>query len=133
MCRDINDVEAAVVAYKVGRCRLPVSKPELKARLVSALKLRCDESLSNVAFKLNVRRYNKALGIRAYIAPMLGDDLQPCSNYIPLARDAAGRNAQAAGCDCGAMCGGGMFRTAQVEPVRCRLPRHPYAFLTLVS
>mgnify|MGYP002809549998 CR=1 FL=1 len=37
MCRDINDVEAAVVAYKVGRCRLPVSKPELKARLISTL------------------------------------------------------------------------------------------------
>lgn len=57
----------------------------------------------------------KALGIRAYIAPMLGDDLEGYSNYIPLARDAEGRNAaaKAKGCDCGAMCNGGFFRTSK--------------------
>jgi hypothetical protein len=42
----------------VGRCRLTVSKPELKSRLVSVrLKLKCNELLSNFAFKLNLRRY----------------------------------------------------------------------------
>ena len=73
LCRDIDDVAAAVAAYK-------------------------------------------ALGIRAYIAPMLGDDLEGYSNYIPLARDAEGRNAAAKAkgiCDCGAMCNGGMFRTSK--------------------
>jgi hypothetical protein len=35
-----------------GRCRLTVSKPELKARLlVQRLKLECDEPLSDFAFK----------------------------------------------------------------------------------
>lgn len=54
----------------------------------------------------------RALGVRAFIAPMLGDDLEGYSNYIPLARDAKGRNdAAGPGCDCGAMCAGGKFRT----------------------
>jgi hypothetical protein len=44
---------------KVGRCRLTVSKPELKGRLVQRLKLNCDEPLSNVAFNFNMRRYTK--------------------------------------------------------------------------
>jgi hypothetical protein len=30
-------VQVDVTVYKVGWCRLPVSKPELKARLVSAI------------------------------------------------------------------------------------------------
>ena len=36
-----------------------VSKPVLKALLVSALKLKCDEPLSSVAFKFKLRRYTK--------------------------------------------------------------------------
>ena len=45
---------------------LTALKPELKARLVSdyaylRLKLKCDEPLSNVAFKFNVRRYRPVL------------------------------------------------------------------------
>jgi len=46
-------------ALKVGRCRLTVSKPELKARLVSALDTKSGEPLSNVAFNFNLRRYSK--------------------------------------------------------------------------
>jgi len=52
----------------VGRCRLSVSKPVLKARLVSArawfqrLKRNCDEQLSKVAFNFKVRRYTMAAG-----------------------------------------------------------------------
>lgn len=56
----------------------------------------------------------KALGIRAFIAPMLGDDAVLHSNYIPLANDAEGRN-HAAACKklcCGAMGKDGAFRTA---------------------
>jgi hypothetical protein len=47
------------VPLEVGRCRLPVSKPELIARLVSyqRLKLRCHVPLSIVAFNINLRRY----------------------------------------------------------------------------
>ena len=43
-----------------GRCRLTVSKPELKARAwFQRLKLKCDdEPLSNVACNCDVRRYN---------------------------------------------------------------------------
>ena len=44
----------------MGRSRLTVSKPVLKARpvsVISALKLKCDEPLSNVAFNFNLRRY----------------------------------------------------------------------------
>jgi len=40
---------------------LPVSKPALKARLVSAIRVqgKCDEPLSNVALNVNVRCYTK--------------------------------------------------------------------------
>ena len=49
----------------------------------------------------------KAVGIRAFISPMLGDDARPYENYIPLAPDADARNAAqrrpgCAGCPCGA-------------------------------
>eukprot|EP00756_Hemistasia_phaeocysticola_P032150 Hpha_TRINITY_DN16394_c1_g8::TRINITY_DN16394_c1_g8_i1::g.58927::m.58927 len=49
----------------------------------------------------------RALGIRAFIAPMLNDDAEMYSNYIPLATDAAERNRR--GC-CGGMAEGGRFR-----------------------
>lgn len=57
----------------------------------------------------------KALGIRAFIAPMLNDDAVFYSNYIPRARDAEGRNAAIAegGCPCCAMGKDGVFRTAK--------------------
>lgn len=58
----------------------------------------------------------KAMGIRAFIAPMLGDDAKMYENYIPLAGDASERNgaACAAGCpDCGAMGPNGSFRTTK--------------------
>ena len=48
--------------HEVGRCRFTVSEPELKARpvsAISALKLKCNEPLSNVAFNFNLRRYNE--------------------------------------------------------------------------
>jgi hypothetical protein len=42
----------------VGRCRLPVSKPEWKVCLVSAIETKSDEQLSNFAFNCNLRRYS---------------------------------------------------------------------------
>jgi guanine deaminase len=64
----------------------------------------------------------QALGIRAFIAPMLGDDLVPASNYIPLVHDAEGRNAKCATnkCNCHAMDANGSFRTqpGPYDPIR---------------
>ena len=59
----------------------------------------------------------KALGIRAFIAPMLGDDAAMYENYIPLAPDAHARNAK---CDedgtcCKAMGPRGRYRTRAGE------------------
>ena len=51
----------------------------------------------------------RALGIRAFVAPMLGDDVIPASNYIPLVHDAAQRNAACPNCK--AMGKDGAFRT----------------------
>jgi hypothetical protein len=42
----------------VGRSRLSVSEPVLKAPMVSALEAEYDETLSNFAFKFNLGRYN---------------------------------------------------------------------------
>jgi len=44
---------------KVGRCRLTVSKPVLKAPWYHLLKLEYDEPLSNFALKFNLRRFSK--------------------------------------------------------------------------
>lgn len=60
----------------------------------------------------------KALGIRAFLAPMLNDDAVMYHNYIPLAHDAEQRNdakrranpAEWQRCGCGAMGEGGAFR-----------------------
>jgi hypothetical protein len=61
--------EVRLIQASVGRCRLRVSKPVLKARAVSALekrlKLKCDESLSNVAFNFNLHHYTSAPPPRA--------------------------------------------------------------------
>ena len=50
-------------SIKVGRCRLTVSNPQLKARQDGArnqhLNLKNNEPLSNIAFNFNVRRYIK--------------------------------------------------------------------------
>lgn len=60
-----------------------------------------------------VRAY-KALGMRAFVAPMLGDDAVLWENFIPLVPDGAARNAK---CKC---CGGlgknGSFRTQPAAP-----------------
>jgi len=48
------------MAAKVGQFKLTGSKPVLKAPMVSALDTINDESLSNLAFKFNLRRYTKA-------------------------------------------------------------------------
>ncbi|EKX47229.1 hypothetical protein GUITHDRAFT_107140 [Guillardia theta CCMP2712] len=55
----------------------------------------------------------KALGIRAFIAPMLGDDADMYSNYIPTVPDAAERNGKMRedGSCCRGMRGDGSFRT----------------------
>jgi len=45
------------VPFKVGRCRLAVSQPVWKARMVSALKLQYDETLLNFAFNFNLSGY----------------------------------------------------------------------------
>jgi hypothetical protein len=49
--------ERAAEAVLVGRCRLTVSKPVLKAPIVQRLKLQYDEPLSNFAFNFNLCRY----------------------------------------------------------------------------
>ena len=46
---------------KVGRCKLTVSKPVLKAPVVQRLKLEYAEPLSNFAFNFNLRRYSKGV------------------------------------------------------------------------
>jgi len=60
-----------------------------------------------------VRAY-KALGMRAFVAPMLGDDAVLWENFIPLVPDGAARNAK---CSC---CGGlgknGSFRAQPAAP-----------------
>jgi len=57
MCQ--RQIKMMIDDYEVGRCRLTVSKPELKARLLSALEAtKYDEPLSNFAFNFNLRRYN---------------------------------------------------------------------------
>ena len=54
----------------------------------------------------------KALGIRAFVAPMLGDDAVPFSNYVPLVHDAQERNhQQPSGCSCGGLAANGYLRT----------------------
>ena len=45
--------------YKVGRCRLSISKPVLKALMVSEHEIKCDALHSNFALIFNLRRYNK--------------------------------------------------------------------------
>jgi cytosine/adenosine deaminase-related metal-dependent hydrolase len=72
----------------------------------------------------------KALGIRAYIAPMLNDDKEMYGNYIPLVHDASKRNA-CLDCACsgrevflpdGGMAQDGSFRTApgDYDPVKTK-------------
>jgi len=55
---------------KVGRCRLTVSKPVLEAPRFQRLKAQYDETLSNLAFEFNLRRYNKEKAKKC--------DTQPC-------------------------------------------------------
>uniref|UniRef100_A0A7S4ET46 Amidohydrolase-related domain-containing protein n=1 Tax=Chrysotila carterae TaxID=13221 RepID=A0A7S4ET46_CHRCT len=55
----------------------------------------------------------KALGVRAFLAPMLNDDAVMYQNYIPLVNDGEARNAHArnTGCACCGMGPEGAFRT----------------------
>ena len=55
-----NGIASDDGARKVGRCRLTVSKPELKAPWYHRLKLEYDEPLSNFPFNFDLRRYTKA-------------------------------------------------------------------------
>lgn len=52
------------------------------------------------------------LGLRVFLAPMLNDDAVLGENYVPLASDAAARNARAAGRAPGGLGYGGVLRTA---------------------
>jgi len=45
----------------VGRCRLTLSKPALKAPGTNRLKLKCDKLLSRFGFNVNMRRYTAVL------------------------------------------------------------------------
>ena len=64
----------------------------------------------------------RALGIRAFVAPMLNDDRLPYSNFVPKTPDAAARNATADGVDQGAWGEGGSFRTSDAgsDPEKTR-------------
>ena len=46
-----------VIDVKVGRCRLTVSNLSRKRTWFQRLKVKCDEPLSNLAFKFNLRHY----------------------------------------------------------------------------
>jgi hypothetical protein len=91
----------------VGRCRLTVSNPVLKAPMVSVLQLPCDEALSNFAFTFNLRRYTMGSNLAGAAVPV--DRLQDCVNVIlsyqnpPSFRNTAG---------------------GWVGPCRCCSPRH---------
>jgi len=62
-CPQPYDVVGATATAKVGRCRLPVSKPEFKACLVSALKIKGDEPLSNFALNISLCHYTKVYAL----------------------------------------------------------------------
>lgn len=60
----------------------------------------------------------KALGVRAFIAPMVSDDAEMYHNYVPLCASAEARNAECGCAGCGGLGPGGALRT---EPC----PRDP--------
>jgi len=47
-------------AVSVGRCRLPLSHPSCKRPGSERSKLKCDDQISNSAFKFNLRRYTSS-------------------------------------------------------------------------
>jgi hypothetical protein len=53
-------VKAAAVSRVVGRCRLPVSNPEIKARLVSALETKMWCTAFKRCFQCHLCRYSVA-------------------------------------------------------------------------
>jgi len=59
----------------VGRCRLTLSNPVLKALWCQRLKLNCYVPLSNVAFDCNLRRY---ITVARFVNQML---LRPSLHY----------------------------------------------------
>jgi len=73
---------------EVGRCRLTVSKPVLKAPIVSALEAVCVEMLSNFAFNFKLRRYTSD-----WFPQFVFD---PAYDYHPLWQTAAATAATAA-------------------------------------
>ena len=74
---------------EVGRCRLTLSRPVLRAPTASVILTVCDELLSNVAFKFNLRRYTEELKL-----PLLADEVYAGmtfgKRFVPLAEVAAG-------------------------------------------
>ena len=74
---------------EVGRCRLTLSRPVLRAHTASVTLTVCDEVLSNVAFKFNLRRYTEELKL-----PLLADEAYAGmtfgKRFVPLAEVAEG-------------------------------------------
>jgi hypothetical protein len=71
--------DAASLAPAVGRCRMTVSKPVLKAKHAwfQRMKLECDEALSNLGFNFNLRRYTALPALRReYATAALGRAMQ---------------------------------------------------------
>ena len=73
-----EDKKAPWTPIQVGRCRLPVSKLAWLQRL----KMKCDEPLSNFAFKFNLRLYilsfvNRNRG-KIIENPIHGDEVGRC-------------------------------------------------------
>jgi hypothetical protein len=56
----VNAAVEEAARTQVGRCRLTLSKPKLKAPGTERLKLEYDEPLSSFAFTFNLRRYTQA-------------------------------------------------------------------------
>jgi hypothetical protein len=65
---DVAKAFAPFLDATVGRFTLTASKPELKARLVSAIETKCDEPRSNFAFNFNLRRYTTVSWEYLYVA-----------------------------------------------------------------
>ena len=61
---------------EVGRCRFPVSKPELKARLVSALETKMLQTAFKFAFKFHSRCYTEGCDGAVHKALYPGGSLQ---------------------------------------------------------
>lgn len=108
--RDLDDIAAAVEGYKAsaGPRARPGSSPTPKPISWAGKPPPAPRALRSRPVSHTPSR--QAVGVRAFIAPMLGDEAAMYDNYIPKVPDATARNQQCGGGCCGAMGVGGAFR-----------------------